>query len=927
MSLLTLFGATPSGGSSSTSFTFRKSGGGSALRVTGDSIRGTSVTAPAATQDVTLDLISRPASVFALSVEPANLDIALGLISNLATVIALSVNATAPAVVVSRPTLAIRIDWNRDGDFSDSGEDVTADVVSDGIRWTRGRSADNNAEAIGALEFTLRNEAGQYNAGTLLPGLPVHANVTYLATDYAQFYGFIERVEPDPRNMKVKVTCYDVLRQMSETDVVVAPNTFIQRSAHDMRLAVLEDFERGDRNLIGNPSFETNTTGWTSTGTSLTRVVDNAPGAGTSAAEFVTSAADQTASYFVLLAPVFFTGQVYRLSMYVWTTSGTSTWTIGFLTGVAQERTITATTTKTRVTVTFTMPATATASTFPLTAYIKSTAAGTVRFDGVTVTRGEPLYPYSDTGTGRWPNWVGNGSFDGAALNGWYDGWKNLVSNPSFEVNTTGWTGVTRATTNPNFGVGHGSVTSATPAVYALTGTFKSGVTYDLIVLARAVAGATSFNNAYFGSAATVGDRSAAFSSGLTTSYRKVTATWTPTADRTDAEIRLPVTGDTYIDNIMVTRRDSSLAAGIASYADTGPGGGGSFVTARTTATTQAKYGSRSQQIDTPATATAGRVYDFNHYGSYFQSGQPFTLSLWIYPTSSMPYKVGLSANAGDGTFDEATTTGTAAASTWTQVTVTWTPSANRSSSVALDTMLFVYQTDATARTFYVDGVRVIPGSSADDFEMAHWSLANGAEATDIYSTAASLSGSALSSLSTLNALTLTRHYIDPTTTSPWYQYRTIDRTEYGTKISGETYADDINDMAGLDIDRAMIVNVVPVAYSGGTEYYSDETSVDTYGPRPTSSINGSQFYPDRTVPDSIGAALLARYKDPRARPTITVQNRWPSMLQRDLDDLVTLTVTRLGITLREYLIQTIEISISEGGNLWTAVYTLEEQA
>jgi hypothetical protein len=238
-----------------------------------------------------------------------------------------------------------------------------------------------------------------------------------------------------------------------------------------------------------------------------------------------------------------------------------------------------------------------------------------------------------------------------------------------------------------------------------------------------------------------------------------------------------------------------------------------------------------------------------------------------------------------------------------------------------LDAVLYVYQTDSTARTVLLDGVRVIPGSVADDFEMAQWSLA---VEPDTYVTSANLAGTALSVLSSVNAAALSRHWVRPTLASPWYVYVTAGRAD--AKTSAETFNDDLADMTAAEIDRASIINIVPVQWSSATVWYTDPTSMTKYGPRPSQAVGGG-YGDSATVAASIGAAVLARYKDPRARPRITVVNRFPSQLQRELDDLVTVNFARLGISGGKYLILGITTSISQNGNWWETAYQLEEFA
>lgn len=871
-----------------------------------------------------------------------------------------------PAVV---PVLRWRIDWDNDGNFGGGLEDLAGRVLE--CSFDRGRSADFSAEMTGSATLLLDNFDDRYTPEApvggltpdqIVPGRPVHGYSTFNGVDYPHFFGYIERITPNYADRTVSIKCYDPLRRYQETDVVVAAHSFVQRSARDMRVAVLDEAERGTRNLLPNPSFEANLIGWTdqdgfaAKGTATRLTSDAAPGGGSACVEIVATLADFVYSSRARLAPIFFVGQVYRFSVWLRSVSGAQSVKIGMLvnrTGMPTNPQIAPQTVAIdgawrRYSVTFVNPATTTGSVevpggfaVPVTGYVASTGAQTFRMDAAAITRGQALFPYADAGAGRWPSWCGNGSFDGGALNGWYDGWTNLVTNPSFEVDTSGWLAdgggafdsagstLTRSTSDPLFGTARANMTSfgGGGGIYRnLSGTFRAGQTYHFSVWAKDPGNVASLHRLFLGSSGTPADSAQALLPAIQmNNWVKYSGTWTPTADRVDAQLAF-TTGtnitDMQLDGFMVMRLDLA-AVTPPPYADIGPGGGGSFVTTRAISTT-AKYGSRSHQFDTPAIASAGRLYDFAHLGGYFVSGQPYTAAVWIRPTSSMPYKVGVAAAKADGTFDETSTTGTAPANVWTQVTVTWAPTADRPTFAPFGVVLYIYQTDATARTVLIDGVRVIPGSTADAFEEAHWQL--GPE-PDVYSSSAALSDSALGALGTLNGLTLTRHWIQPTMSAPFYRYVARSRDELAGKVVAETWNETVSDLSGFDIDRASLINIVPVSYLGGTEYYSDAESVAKYGPKPGASINGSTFFPDRTVPDIVGPALLARYKEPRGRPNAVRENLWPSHLQRDLDELVAFNFDRLKIVGGRYLILRLSTRISESGQRWVTTYALEDHA
>jgi len=463
---------------------------------------------------------------------------------------------------------------------------------------------------------------------------------------------------------------------------------------------------------------------------------------------------------------------------------------------------------------------------------------------------------------------------------------------------------------------------------YAVTGTFLAGVTYSLLMYVGQSNTGSTTGHVGIGSQGTPTDKAQSAALSLTNTFQSVVITWTPSADRTDVHIwayGAASTQDLLVDGVQLTRRDSAASTD-PSYSDVGPGGGGSFVTTRAISTT-AKYGSSSQSLATPATATAGRIYDFNHIGAYFVSGETYTLSMWINPTSSMPYVVGLAANKADGTWDQATATGTASANAWTQVTVSWTPTADRSAASAWNVLALIYQTDATARTFLVDGVRVIPGASADNFEEPYWNIANTAE-SEVYVTAANLSGSAASALQQLNNLTLSRHWISATLTTPFYQYNIQDRKAYAVAASAESYADGTTALQMVtqpELDRQSIANTIGITDSTvGTVYYSDEPSVGTYAERPAQTISGASFYPDQTTPALVASAYLSRFAQPIRRPEITVENRFPSQLQRDVGDAVWVTVQPWFINLFASILR-ITTTVDSAGQHWQTKYQLEE--
>ena len=81
----------------------------------------------------------------------------------------------------------LRVDWNNDGDFTDTNEDITDDVLE--ITCKRGRdfASQLTGKAVaGTLEVSLRNNAGKYSpfntsgvlTGKLLPNRKIQLSTT-----------------------------------------------------------------------------------------------------------------------------------------------------------------------------------------------------------------------------------------------------------------------------------------------------------------------------------------------------------------------------------------------------------------------------------------------------------------------------------------------------------------------------------------------------------------------------------------------------------------------------------------------------------------------------------------------------------------------------------------------------------------------------
>jgi len=106
-----------------------------------------------------------------------------------------------------RGTYVLAVDWSGDGDFGDTGEDVTARTLQ--CEWKRGNDYASQlvGKAIaGTLTATLNNESADYStfntssplAGNLVPGRKVKLTGNDGTTTFTLWAGFLDSIEPIP---------------------------------------------------------------------------------------------------------------------------------------------------------------------------------------------------------------------------------------------------------------------------------------------------------------------------------------------------------------------------------------------------------------------------------------------------------------------------------------------------------------------------------------------------------------------------------------------------------------------------------------------------------------------------------------------------------------------------------------------------------
>tara|TARA_R110000824_G_scaffold238121_7_gene426923 strand:+ start:5852 stop:7423 length:1572 start_codon:yes stop_codon:yes gene_type:complete len=108
---------------------------------------------------------------------------------------------------MAKGSYVLAVDWNNDGDFSDSGEDITARTMN--IEFTRGNDYASQLVGkgvAGVLNAVINNESGDYSTfnasgglyGNLVPGRTVKLTGNDGSTTRTLWTGFIDSIEPVP---------------------------------------------------------------------------------------------------------------------------------------------------------------------------------------------------------------------------------------------------------------------------------------------------------------------------------------------------------------------------------------------------------------------------------------------------------------------------------------------------------------------------------------------------------------------------------------------------------------------------------------------------------------------------------------------------------------------------------------------------------
>lgn len=154
--------------------------------------------------------------------------------------------------MVQPSSIAVKVDWANDGNFTGPQDDITADVggiapSATAISVSRGGSADfGSGSSRGGATIVVRNDTGKYTldngssvlTGNLKVGRPVWITAVHSATTYGVFAGYLARIVPDPVTKMATLICSDAMDRYGRLEASVTDST--TRSLKDYRGAILD---------------------------------------------------------------------------------------------------------------------------------------------------------------------------------------------------------------------------------------------------------------------------------------------------------------------------------------------------------------------------------------------------------------------------------------------------------------------------------------------------------------------------------------------------------------------------------------------------------------------------------------------------------------------------------------------------------------
>jgi hypothetical protein len=161
---------------------------------------------------------------------------------------------------MTTPAYALGIDWNADGDWSDTGEQIfgrVSDVT--GITCSRGRTQIRELAppVVGRFDADLTNTSKDYSteyassplAGNLLPGRRVDWRAVWSATTYRLWSGILDDIPQRPVERRVGIPCLGTLSRLAGKKVTTAAYQSITTDAAIGHVLDAVGWPAGERSL------------------------------------------------------------------------------------------------------------------------------------------------------------------------------------------------------------------------------------------------------------------------------------------------------------------------------------------------------------------------------------------------------------------------------------------------------------------------------------------------------------------------------------------------------------------------------------------------------------------------------------------------------------------------------------------------------
>jgi hypothetical protein len=319
----------------------------------------------------------------------------------------------------------------------------------------------------------------------------------------------------------------------------------------------------------------------------------------------------------------------------------------------------------------------------------------------------------------------------------------NLITNSSFESSTSGWTGIaggttlSTSTTSPIDGTQtlQASTTAQSNRGAKYLYMFKPNTTYTFSVWAGVASGTPG---AFFqlihienGSTLTSGCPT---TQTLTTTMTKYTCTFTTGSTIVSGDgVGMRYTNATTAFNFLFDAAQLEVGSSNSTY-NTDPtfnlvanpnienntdgwSKKGNSGVAISSSDDLAKFGSHSLKVTTTANANDGATYNFTPAPS-----SRYTLSFWGYATSTTGANISVGHRENTTTGDANCLTSQTITTTWTQYSCTFTTNATVNDTTPT-IGVYIKQSNATARTFYIDGLTLVAGGVAQSYAVPAASL------------------------------------------------------------------------------------------------------------------------------------------------------------------------------------------------------------